>query len=107
MTFCLFGIQCACLQVLAVVCICTIFYALCNRVCVGCSIGTTAKISHICYNQGSIVLRVCTVYFLLSSHKVLIDFLHVLYYAVIVWFLLGQLESLIRFKFVTLSVVDC
>ena len=45
--------------------------------------------------------------FLLSWHKVLIDFIHVLHSAVAAYFFLGQLKSWIRLKLVDLYVADC
>ena len=43
---------------------------------------------------------------LLSSHKVIIDFFHVLHAYIVVWCLLGQLKSCIRFKVVSVSAAD-
>ena len=57
-TLCIFGVQCACVHGLEVVCICTMFHVLCSRVCVGRGIGTISKMLYICYHQGSIVLTV-------------------------------------------------
>ena len=82
------------------------FNVICSRVCVGRGIGTISKMLYICYHQGSIVLAVCA-YFQISLHRVLISFIRVLYYAVVVWFLLGQLKSCIISKLVVLSIYDC
>ena len=46
-------------------------------------------------------------FFSLSSHKVVIAFLHVLHPDVAAWFFLGQLKSCIRLKLVALYVSVC
>ena len=46
-------------------------------------------------------------FYLLSSHKVLIAFLHVLHSGVVVFCFLGRFNSCIRLKFVTVSIADC
>ena len=74
MTLCLFGIKCAFVQGLEVVCICAIFHVLCSIVCVRRVKGNIAKIICIYYHQGSIVLAVCAASFFISFHKVIIAF---------------------------------
>ena len=93
LTLCLFGILCACVHGLAVVCIFAMFHVLCSRACVGRMKGTICQ--YVVYFLSSRLhcpsgLRRL---FLLSSHKFLIDFPHTPHSAVVAWFLLGRLES--------------